>query len=212
MPVLASGVAGSVARGVPRVLEVVSEALGYALPIPHWTTGRLWLLRLGHALLTTALPKAKDWAWLVDHSVQIGQEKCLVILGIPLKELPEPGECLKHSDLDLVALVPRKSWTRQEVDEALEAASQRTGVPRVIVDDHGMDIAGGVSFFQRRHRETVEIYDTKHKAACLLKSRLEKNSRVGRNSSNGSRKRAVPFNRPKCRSWFLTLPRRRCAL
>ena len=164
-------------RGVPRVLEVVSEALGYALPIPHWTTGRLWLLRLGHALLTTALPKAKDWAWLVDHSVQIGQEKCLVILGIPLKELPEPGECLKHSDLDLVALVPRKSWTRQEVDEALEAASQRTGVPRVIVDDHGVDIAGGVSFFQRRHRETVEIYDTKHKAACLLKSRLEKNAR-----------------------------------
>lgn len=48
---------------------------------------------------------------------------------------------------------------------------------RVIVDDHGVDIAGGVSFFQRRHRETVEIYDTKHKAACLLKSRLEKNAR-----------------------------------
>ncbi len=124
-----------------------------------------------------ALQKAEDWAWLVDHSVQIGQEKCLVILGIPLKELPERGECLKHSDLDLVALVPRKSWTRQEVDEALEAASQRTGVPRVIVDDHGVDIAGGVSFFQERHPETVEIYDTKHKAACSLKSRLEKNAR-----------------------------------
>ncbi len=164
-------------RGVPRVLEVLSVALGLALPIPHWTTGRLWLLRLGHALLTMALQKAEDWAWLVDHSVQIGQEKCLVILGIPLKELPERGECLKHSDLDLVALVPRKSWTRQEVDEALEAASQRTGIPRVIVDDHGVDIAGGVSFFQERHPETVEIYDTKHKAACSLKSRLEKNAR-----------------------------------
>ena len=63
--------------------------------------------------------KSDDWAWLVDHSVQIGQEKCLVILGIRLKDLPERGECLQHTDLHLVALVPRKSWTRQEVDEAL---------------------------------------------------------------------------------------------
>ena len=164
-------------RGVPRVLMIVSAALGMSLPIPHWTTGRLWLLRLGHALLTMALDKSNDWAWLVDHSVQIGQEKCLAILGIRLRDLPEQGECLQHSDLHLIALVPRKSWTRQEVDEALEVASQRTGVPRVIVDDHGVDIAGGVSFFQERHPDTVEIYDAKHKAACLLKSRLEKNAR-----------------------------------
>ena len=164
-------------RGVPRVLAVVAEACGWSLPIPHWTTGRLWLLRLGHALLTTALEPSTDWAWLIDHSVQIGQEKCLVILGIRLKDLPEPGQCLRHLDLDLIALVPRKSWTRQEVDEALEAASQRTGVPRVIVDDHGVDVAGGVGFFQERHAETVEVYDAKHKAACLLKGRLEKQPR-----------------------------------
>ncbi len=164
-------------RCVPRVLAIVSAALGMSLPIPHWTTGRLWLLRLGHALLTMELAESDDWAWLVDHSVQIGQEKCLVILGIRLRDLPERGECLQHTDLHLVALVPRKSWTRQEVDEALEAASQRTGVPRVIVDDQGVDIAGGVSFFQERHPETVEINDAKHKAACLLKSRLEKNPR-----------------------------------
>jgi hypothetical protein len=98
-------------------------------------------------------------------------------LGIRLRDLPERGECLRHTDLHLVALVPRTSWTRKEVDEELEAASQRTGIPRVIVDDHGVDIAGGVSFFQKRHRQTVEIYDAKHKAACLLKSRLEKNPR-----------------------------------
>ena len=164
-------------RGVPRVLTIMSASLGMSLPIPHWTTGRLWLLRLGHALLTMPLDKAKDWAWLIDHSVQIGQEKCLVILGIRLKDLPEPGECLKHSDLHLVALIPRKSWTGQDVDEALEAASQRTGVPRVIADDHGADISSGVSSFQVRHPETVEMYDPKHKAACLLKSRLEKNAR-----------------------------------
>jgi hypothetical protein len=164
-------------RGVPRVLAVLAEAFGWSLSIPHWTTGRLWLLRLGHALLTAALDKAEDWGWLIDHSVQIGQEKCLVILGIRLQDLPKPGVCLRHSDMQLIALVPRKSWTRQEVDEQLEAASQRTGIPRVIVDDHGADVAGGVRLFQERHPESVAIYDAKHKAACLLKGRLTKNPR-----------------------------------
>jgi hypothetical protein len=164
-------------RGVPRVLAVIAEALGLPLEIPHWTTGRLWLMRLGHAMLTMPLRKAKDWAWLADHSVQIGQEKGLAILGIWLRDLPRQGQCLRPKDMHLIAWVPRKSWTRREVDEALEEATRRTGVPRVIVDDHGVDLAGGVKFFQERHTQTAEIYDVKHKAACLLKHRLEKEPR-----------------------------------
>ena len=169
--------AGSSLRGASRLLAIFVDAAGWSWSIPHWTTGRLWLLRLGHAVLTMPKTKADDWAWLIDHSVQMGQEKCLVILGIRLRDLPAASQCLTHADLRLLALVPRKSWTRQEVDDQLEALAQQTGIPRVIVDDHGVDISGGVRFFQARHAQTVEIYDAKHKAACLLKGRLEKNPR-----------------------------------
>jgi len=128
-------------------------------------------------MLTAPKAKATDWAWLIDHSVQIGQEKCLAILGIRLQDMPPAGKCLAHEDMELVALVPRKSWTRQEVDEQLEAATAETGVPRVIVNDHGVDLTGGVGMFQQRHPSTVEIYDAKHQAACALKHRLEKDPR-----------------------------------
>jgi hypothetical protein len=161
-------------RAVPRVLTVIAEAFNCPLEIPHWTTGRLWLMRLGLALLTMDLEKGTDWAWLVDHSVQIGQDKCLVILGIRLRDMPAPGECLQHQDLHLIALVPSTSWTRQDVADAFEEAVERTGLPRLIVDDHGSDLHGGVIIFQESHAGTVEIYDAKHKAACLLKHRLEK--------------------------------------
>jgi hypothetical protein len=40
-----------------------------------------------------------------------------------------------------------------------------------------VDLHGGVVLFQQRHPTTAEIYDIKHKAACLLKHRLEKNPR-----------------------------------
>jgi hypothetical protein len=165
-------------RGASRVIEAVSDALGLALPVPHWTTGRLWLLRLGYAVRMAKLLEADNWVWLVDHSVQIGQEKCLVILGIRSSDLPPPGQSLRRQDMSLIELLPAKSWTRPEVDLALENAIQRTGrAPRAIVSDHGSDIKGGIALFQQRHKETVEIYDAKHKAACLLKSRLEKNPR-----------------------------------
>ena len=169
--------AGTSLRGTGRILAILSETFGWGVDVPHWTTGRMWLLRLGHAVLTAAKGQGADWVWLIDHSVQIGQEKCLVIVGLPLRNLPAPGECLRHTDLNLIALIPRKSWTRAEVDEALEAATVVTGVPRAIVNDHGADISGGVGFFRQRHPETVEIYDAKHKAACVLKGRLEKNAR-----------------------------------
>jgi hypothetical protein len=170
--------AGVSLRSAPRVLETINEALGLSLPVPCWTTGRLWLLRLGHALLTARPEVAGDWVWLIDHSVQIGKEKCLVILGIRLADLPEPGVSLRHEDLELIELLPASDWTRADVERALEQAAGRTGsVPRAIVDDHGVDLTGGVSLFRQRHPQTIEIYDVKHKCACLLKARLEKNLR-----------------------------------
>jgi hypothetical protein len=170
--------AGVSLRGASRVIATISDVLGLELPVPCWTTGRLWLLRMGHAIRMMELARADDWVWLVDHSVQIGQEKCLVILGIRRVDLPEHGKSLRHEDMELIELLPEKSWTCGEVDQALENAIDRTGqAPRAIVSDHGADVKGGIALFQQRHPKTVDIYDAKHKAACLLKSRMEKDPR-----------------------------------
>ena len=170
-------------RAASRVLQTLAEVLGWAGAVPHWTTGRLWLLRLGLHQLTVAKARAKDWVWIVDHSVQIGKQKCLVIVGIRLGDLPPPGQCLRHQDMELIALVPMESSPGTLVCGALQAAVQVTGVPRVIVDDHGSDLHGGVQLFQREHGQTVEIYDAKHKAACVLKRRLQQDGDWGRYES-----------------------------
>jgi len=143
---------------------------------PDWSTGRLWLLRIGLAALLRPKVVAGDWVWIVDHSIQIGQCKCLVILGIRLSELPE-GQPLRHQDMELIALEPMTNATKETVDVCLEDATSKTGVPRAIVDDHGADIHGAVKMFVDRHPETIELYDIKHKAACLLKAWLEGDER-----------------------------------
>jgi hypothetical protein len=164
-------------RGTSRVLTLLADLFGWPVDVPHWTTGRLWLQRFGLAQLDAPKEVADDWAWMIDHSVQIGTQKVLVILGLRLKDLPPPGQCLTHDRMELIALEPMDSSTRQDVADRIEAAARSTCVPRVIVDDHGVDLTGGVVRFQREHPETAEVYDIKHKAACLLKARLEADPR-----------------------------------
>jgi hypothetical protein len=163
-------------RGAASVLEFLGAESGDVALAPVWSTGRLWLLRTGLWALRRPKVIANDWAWLIDHSVQIGQCKTLVILGVRLSELPE-GRPLCHQDMEPIALVPMTGATKQTVAACLENAVAQTGVPRVILDDHGADLHGGVEIFRTEHPETSEIYDVKHKAACLLKARLEGDGR-----------------------------------
>jgi hypothetical protein len=160
-------------RAAGRVLEFVARSFGLPFSAPDWTTGRMWLLRFGLAQLLADKGPADDWAWLIDHSVQIGKEKVLAILGIRLVDLPMPERPLRADDLALIGLIPMGRSTREDVAARLEAAAAHAGVPRAIVDDHGVDLNGGVQIFQGCHPGTVEIYDVKHKGACLLKALLE---------------------------------------
>jgi hypothetical protein len=74
--------------------------------------------------------------------------------------------------LEPIALVPMTNSTKQTVAACLEDAVAKTGVPRAILNDHGADLHGGLEIFRQSHPETIELYDIKHKAACLLKARL----------------------------------------
>lgn len=164
-------------QGVASVLQVVGRYLGHSLPCPDSSTGRSWLLRLGWFELTRPLEIADDWIWIIDHTVQIGQQKVLVIVGLRAAQLPPAGQALKRKDLQLIALVPQVAANQHTVCAELEQAVNRTGVPRTILSDHGADLAAGVRRFQEQHPETIDLYDITHKVACLLKGQFESDAR-----------------------------------
>ena len=153
-------------------METMISSLQLALDAPTWHTGRLWLLRLGYYKLTCPKKKADDWVWIADHTVQIGAEKCLVILGIRLSNLPSVGQCLSHRDVEPIALLPVKKSNKDVVYQQLEASIGKTGVPRLVVGDHGSDLKAGVERFCQKHPETSFVYDIKHKTAAVLKHEL----------------------------------------
>jgi hypothetical protein len=173
---------GASLRSAAGALDLLNPPTCPAENTPVASTGRLWLMRVGLAALVGPKVLAADWVWMVDHSIQIGPCKCLVILGLRLRDFAI-ARPLCHQDMELIDLVPMAHATKQTVAACLEAAVAKTGVPRAILSDHGADLHGGATIFRAEHPETSELYDIKHKAACLLKARLGADGRWTRFAS-----------------------------
>jgi hypothetical protein len=171
-----SGISLRGACNVLAAMQAVDVKWGFHFPVPHFTTVRTWLLRLGHYNLHRPKEHADDWVWIIDHSNQIGQEKCLLILGVRASQLPPPGKdfALRLAQMEPIELEPVTVSDKEVVWRQLEANTAKTGAPRAIISDHGGDLAGGIELFRKQHPETLDIYDITHKAACLLKAQLER--------------------------------------
>jgi hypothetical protein len=113
----------------------------------------------------------------MDHTLQIGEHKLLVIAGCPLDAIPFGQRPLGLADLSLIALVPMTASNQQRVDAELEQALARTGVPRQIVCDGAADLHKGIEHFRTRHPQTQAVTDVAHQVANLLKHYWEKDPR-----------------------------------
>jgi hypothetical protein len=159
-------------QGAGRAVAVIQECTGVAGESPSGSSTRLWLLRIGYYKLTRAKEQGDDWVWIVDHVVQLGHEKCLLIVGIRLSAVPVEGDYLTHADVEPIAICPVPQSNGEIVYQQLEDARKRTGVPREILSDQGSDLHKGIRQFCAAHPETSAIYDIKHKVAAVLKREL----------------------------------------
>jgi len=154
-------------------MQACFEALQVPYACPSWFAGRLWLLRLGYYKLMRPKDQAQDWVWIIDHTVQLGDDKCLVILGVRLRDLPSGDCCISHAEVEPIMLAPVKKSNGEVVYQQLEQAVAKTGVPCEIVSDHGTDLNAGIEKFVQQHPQTSAVYDIKHKTAALLKRELD---------------------------------------
>jgi hypothetical protein len=162
-------------RATAAALDLFVRWLPGAEGAPCANSGRMWLLRLGLYELTCEKEKADDWAWLMDHTLQLGPCKCLVIVGVRLNVWRQRSGALCHSDLKLLNLTPMEQATGERVHQAMVETMAKTGVPRQITSDGGTDLKKGMELLRKDHAQVAHVYDIKHKMALLLKQELEHN-------------------------------------
>jgi hypothetical protein len=146
---------------------------------PCAETIRLWLLRVGLFLLRRPLPAYTDWVYLLDLTIQLGQHKCLVILGVSLAQFRRNDCRLNHHDVHVLSVQVLVHCTAQAIYAHLLEVCKRTGAPRAAVSDHGKDVLGGIRLFRADFTQVIEIYDITHGLAILLKRYLEPDARWG---------------------------------
>lgn len=197
-------------RPSERALKIVWEWLGVERPVPDWTTIRMWLMRLGVAVLDEPLEEADDRVWMVDHSNQIGPEKVLVVLGVRASQLPPPGETLRHEDVRVLMVQPGTQWKRGDMAAVYDQLAERCGPPRAVLCDGAVELREGAESLKKGRCDTIVLQDFKHKAATFLKSQLEHDPRFAEfNAAMGKTRSAIqqtemshltpPSQKPKAR-------------
>ncbi len=163
-------------RAAAAVLRTVARYVPGLESVPCANSGRLWLMRLGLFELLREKEPADDWVWLMDHTVQLGPWKCLVIVGVRLSAWREKAAPLEHQDLTLMHLMPMEQSTGEAVAEQLRQTVEKTGiVPACVLSDEGAELKSGMALLRERLpalRDVPHRYDIKHKVATFLKKEL----------------------------------------
>lgn len=163
-------------RAAASVLRLIGFRMNWSIRLPCANSGRLWMVRVGLYALICEKTHADDWLWMVDHTVQLGPWKCLVIVGIRLSIWRSLDRPLRHEDLSLLNLTPMKTASKEAVAEQLLQTCSQTGQPLAVLSDEGTELKGGMRLFQEQFDsnspQPLHLLDIKHKAAALLKKQL----------------------------------------
>ena len=166
---------GNSYRGVAKTMKIFAQ--NFNLESPHYSTIRQWLGRIGLYELNREKEKLQDWIYVIDLTLELGQEKALVIYGITEEswqsQVLKEGRALKHTDGEILSIEVTKSATGEWIHGILEELSIKVGIPRQIVADNGSNLKKGIKLYQNNHQQVIYTYDVTHGMANLLKKELD---------------------------------------
>ncbi len=166
-------------RAVPRILNIFRA--GGFFPgawVPHFTSVINWTLRLGLFRLQSVKPITDRWIAIIDHSIDIGVKKVLVVLRVPIGILQEKGQALNLSDCECIGVHVSDQTDFETVARQLTETFKRSGPPAAIVKDNAGNLSKGVGHWKKMSniKGVKTIDDISHVLANALKAQFEKKS------------------------------------
>jgi hypothetical protein len=138
--------------------------------IPSHTTIRNWACKMGYYRVHKEVEQREEkWLILIDESISLGNEKILLILGMPLSKVSFE-KALNLSDLRVLAMEIRKTWTGEDINLVLQKVSQNYPIG-YIISDCGNNLKKSYVLGSHLH-----IPDITHNMANILASLYEKDT------------------------------------
>lgn len=165
-------------RAIPKAIHTLFSEfpIFHKIKIPTPKTVLRWLVKVGLHKLLAAKEKADDWAFIIDNSIQLGAQKCLVILGMRLSKLKKGS--LTLADMEVVSIEVHENSSAEIVYQALERAKEKVGNVEMVCADDGPDLRSGIETFCEKYG-VGRTFDIVHKAATYLKRLLNDSDEWG---------------------------------
>ncbi len=164
-------------RAVPRILHLLRERGYLSLRwVPHFTSVINWSVRFGLAVLNRVAPMGTPWLAIMDHSIDIGVKKALVVLRVPIDALARRGGAIQLEDCECIGLRVTEHTDGETVATELAEIFAIAGDPIAIIKDGGTDLGKGVALGKERagKRSVWNIEDIGPVMANALKAQFEK--------------------------------------
>lgn len=163
-------------RSVPRILELLNALAGFSLGwVPHFTSVINWTLRLGLGLLKQVKPISEPWLAIIDHSIDIGTKKALVVLRVPVAALSLRGSAIQLADCQCIGLKVCEQVNGESIAQDLEAIFDQAGKPKAIIKDGDYTLQKGVRLWSEKQAVAVPVIaDIGHALATGLKKQFGK--------------------------------------
>lgn len=159
-------------RALENECKIKAEIVQDYRETPTHVTIRNWALKIGYYELTRKKMKADDWIILLDHSIQFGQEKIFVILGIKESIFLKLKRPLQYTDLETLIIKPAKTWNGKLVSHEIKNLQKDIGIIKYAVGDYGSDLKKGLRLAGITH-----IHDLSHLISLLIEKIYKKDER-----------------------------------
>ena len=161
-------------RSVPRILKLFDEIGWHPLGwIPHFTSTINWTLRTGLGLLKQVRPIDQPWIAIIDHSIDIGTKKALVVLRVTMDTVSTKKRAIRLEDCECVGLSIAEEVNGASIAQELKAVFDRAGAPVAVLKDCDRTLHKGVRLWNEGQSEVVPtIDDVGHVMASALKAQF----------------------------------------
>jgi transposase-like protein len=152
-------------RGVKKVLMCYYLQTNFCpIALPCKSTIRNWVQKIGYEDYMSCKKDlyAKDYALIIDESMVIGQQRLMMVLGLPAVKTGD--EATNLQTVHLLHLAVRATWTAADVTSLIADVVEKMGKkPLYVISDAGSTLTKGI-----RDSSLVRICDIGHQIARLI--------------------------------------------
>lgn len=151
---------------IVRVMKLLNSELNLGLKrIPCANTVQNWVSKMGlfHLKGVEKRLSGKAISLIIDESIRLGQEKLLLLLGVPFEKLMDKS--LTFSDVEVLYMKGAKSWTGEKIATVVNDLKEKMGfdLKNILSDEDGKLKKAS------RELEVLHVSDISHAIGSCLR-------------------------------------------